>query len=228
MPKAEHKVPKEDSEVAVKEMSDSIASLPEKNSSSRRKSKTQVVEVDVVSETPQEEITPSHSRKRNVPTRDSILSDFDFIMEIIGTEITALREGQSTTKPTKFLRTVNRQLQQLRGHVARSIKQKKNVTPRSNSGNSGFQKPVKISKELANFAGWPEDSRRSRVEVTKYICDYIKANNLQNPDDKRQINPDNRLKKLLGYDPKKSKGPLRYYSIQSCLKAQNHFPIEEE
>lgn len=227
MPKAAHKVQKEEKEekeISTSESVDESVSLSEKNNLSHRKSKTQVIESETVTETSQEDMTP----RRTVPTRESILNDFDFIMEMINKEITDLRDGKSTIKPTKFLRNINKQLQTLRGHVSKSIKTKKNITPRVNNGNSGFQKPVKISKELANFAGWPEDSMKSRVEVTKYICDYIKANNLENPEDRREINPDSRLKKLLGYDPKKSNGPLRYYSIQSCLKTQNHFPLDDE
>lgn len=225
MSKAVNKVKKEDNKILTSENVDETVSQEEKNNSSRRKLKTQVTEIEVATETPQEE--DMTIKKKNVLTRESILNDFDFIMDMINTEITALRDGKSTTKPTKFLRNINKQLQTLRGYVSRSIKIKKNVTPRVNNGNSGFQKPVKISKELANFAGWPEDSMKSRVEVTKYICNYIKSNNLENPEDRRQINPDDRLKKLLGYDPKKNNIPLRYYNIQSCLKTQNHFPLEE-
>jgi chromatin remodeling complex protein RSC6 len=35
-----------------------------------------------------------------------------------------------------------------------------------------------------------------RTEVTKRVWDYIKANNLQDPDDKRQIRADDKLLKV--------------------------------
>ena len=97
----------------------------------------------------------------------------------------------------------------------------KKLTERNNT-NSGFLKPVSISKEMSTFAGWKPDELHSRVDVTKYICNYIKENNLQNPDDKRQITPDAKLKKLLNYTVKDGEPPLKYYSLQTYLK--QHFP----
>jgi chromatin remodeling complex protein RSC6 len=103
----------------------------------------------------------------------------------------------------------------------RVIKPKKTQSQRTTT-NSGFLKPVMISGEMANFTGWNPKELRSRVEVTKYICDYIKEHNLQDPTDRRQIKPDSKLQKLLGYNPKTSDQALRYYSLQTHLK--QHFP----
>ena len=97
------------------------------------------------------------------------------------------------------------------------MKQKKR-TARKGNQNSGFLKPVKISKEMAKFTGWKSSDLKSRVQVTKYICDYIKKHDLQNPEDRREIVPDAKLRKLLDFDPKKSDQPLRYYSLQTYLK----------
>ena len=100
------------------------------------------------------------------------------------------------------------------------MKQKKRST-RKNNNNSGFLKPVPISKEMAKFTGWSADEPRSRVDVTKYICNYIKENDLQNPEDRRQILADSKLRKLLKYDPESATQPLTYFHIQSLMK--NHF-----
>jgi hypothetical protein len=62
------------------------------------------------------------------------------------------------------------------------------------------------------------DDLKSRVDVTKFLCNYIRENNLQNPTDKRQIVPDAKLSKLIKYDSKKESEPLRYYSLQKFLK----------
>ena len=79
---------------------------------------------------------------------------------------------------------------------------------------------------MAKFTGWNVDEPKSRVDITKYICSYIKDNNLQNPEDRRQILADSKLSKLLRYDPKKETEPLTYFRIQSCLKS--HFPKSTE
>lgn len=165
------------------------------------------------------EVTPT--KQRRSPTRESVLEDFETMIMSIETEIQQLREGPSKTKGVKFLRSLNKNLKLLRNRTARVMKQKQR-SGRSNNKNSGFLKPVAISKEMARFTGWDANELRSRVDVTKYICNYISENNLQNPEDRRQINPDAKLRKLLGFDPKKNKEPLRYYSLQTHLK--HHFP----
>lgn len=154
----------------------------------------------------------------------NIITNIDEIIANIETEIDNIREGISTKSGIKFLRSVNKNVKVLRTKTFRVMKQKppklKNVSNRNNT-NSGFLKPVSISKEMSTFAGWKPDELHSRVDVTKYICNYIKENNLQNPDDKRQITPDAKLKKLLNYTTKGGE-PLKYYSLQTCLK--QHFP----
>lgn len=154
----------------------------------------------------------------------NIITNIDEIIANIETEIDNIREGISTKGGIKFLRSVNKNVKALRTKTFRVMKQKppkvKNVSNRNNT-NSGFLKPVSISKEMSTFAGWKPDELHSRVDVTKYICNYIKENNLQNPDDKRQITPDAKLKKLLNYTTKGGE-PLKYYSLQTCLK--QHFP----
>lgn len=52
-----------------------------------------------------------------------------------------------------------------------------------------------VSKELAAVIG---DEPVERTTATKKLWDYIKANNLQNPENKRQIMPDDKLGKVFG------------------------------
>ena len=80
-------------------------------------------------------------------------------------------------------------------------------------------KPVDISSEMRKFTGWDEEPK-SRVQVTKYICDYIKENDLQNPADRRQIRPNAQLKKILRLKGEQ-KDPLTYYTLQKHI--QHHF-----
>ena len=83
-------------------------------------------------------------------------------------------------------------------------------------------KPVGISGEMCKFTGWGTDELKSRVDVTKYICNYIREKDLQNPEDRRQIIPDKKLSGLLGVDKASLKEePLTYYSLQRRI--QPHF-----
>lgn len=169
----------------------------------------------------------SEKYKRQAPTRDSVMASFEEIIKSIETEIDSIREGDAKTKGIKFLRSLNKKLKILRNQSARIIKQKKSSTRKTTtSNNSGFLKPVRISKEMAKFTGWGENELKSRVVVTKAICEYIKQNNLQNPQDKRQIFADAKLSKLLKYDSKKETEPLTYYALQKHLKS--HFLKPEE
>jgi chromatin remodeling complex protein RSC6 len=184
----------------------------------------------VVEDSPKEveisisDTTTSISKKeKELVTKKNILQEFDNIIDMLNIEIQNNRENSSKPNSNvKFLRLLNKNIKSLQSQCVRVMKQK-NTIVRENT-NSGFQKPVKISNELAKFAGWSENELRSRVDVTKYICDYIASNKLQNPEDKRQIIPDSKLQKLLGFNPEKADKPLYYYGIQTYLKNQNHFP----
>jgi chromatin remodeling complex protein RSC6 len=167
-------------------------------------------------------IITATKKSKDIANRENISCAFNDLINMVETEIKDARDSSSKTCDIKFLRSVNKSIKTLRVQCERAIK--KTSTTRQNNHNSGLQKPVKLSSELAKFTGWPEDELHSRVDVTKYICDYIATNKLQNPEDKRQILPDAKLQKLLGFNPEKADKPLYYYGIQTYLKNQNHFP----
>lgn len=60
---------------------------------------------------------------------------------------------------------------------------------------SAFMKPVQVSDALAEIVG---HGPMARTEVTKKLWDYIKKHKLQDPKNKRNIVPDNKLAKVLG------------------------------
>ena len=82
-------------------------------------------------------------------------------------------------------------------------------------------KPVQLSKEMAQFTGWDPTELKSRLDVTKYICEYIKEKQLQNPEDRRIIKPDNKLQNLLKLTGNSDEPPLTYYTLQKNI--QHHF-----
>lgn len=60
---------------------------------------------------------------------------------------------------------------------------------------SAFMKPVHVSEALAAVIG---AGPMPRTEVTKKLWDYIKKHQLQDQKAKRNINPDEKLAKVLG------------------------------
>ena len=65
----------------------------------------------------------------------------------------------------------------------------------SQNKNSAFMQPVNVSADLAAIVG---TGPMPRTEIIKKIWDYIKKNNLQDPTNKRNINPDDKLAKDFG------------------------------
>ena len=166
-------------------------------------------------------------RTRREVSKESVDTDFAGLVERIEGEITRLRESSDKVKVRgiKFLRAVSKSLKTLHNDSKRVMKLKKKKNACRNGEAYGFLKPTRISAELATFTGWDVNTLHSRVNVTNFICKYIKDNKLFNVENERHILPDDRLKKLLGYDPsnppKDKKGNdtyLNYFLLQRYLK----------
>jgi len=67
----------------------------------------------------------------------------------------------------------------------------KSPTPRTD----GIHKPVTPSEELGAVVG---TGAMPRSEIVKKLWEYIKANDLQDPKDKREILADDKLEKVFG------------------------------
>lgn len=216
--------PKSTKKVEKKPKTESDLSKTTKPKSSKKKTVEVVepVEEPEVSnvESSSVEEASKEKKKRRVPTKESLPAEFDELVAVVQEEIERLRKSTGKQKGVKFLRSLNKRIKTLRSHSVRVMKQK-HKTNRTNNTNSGFLKPVQLSKEMAKFTGWDHNEPRSRVDVTKYICNYIRENNLQNPEDRRQILADKKLANLLGYDSKSDDKPLTYYRIQTYMK--KHF-----
>ena len=63
---------------------------------------------------------------------------------------------------------------------------------------NALQKALRPSEELAAVVGAPAPLPRG--EVVSKVWDYIKARNLQNPEDRREILADDMLRKVFGKD----------------------------
>lgn len=62
----------------------------------------------------------------------------------------------------------------------------------------GLNKPMALSEELADFMG---KDVASRADITKKPWVYIKKHELQDPNDKRTVIPDDTLSSILGNRP---------------------------
>ena len=85
---------------------------------------------------------------------------------------------------------------------------------------SGFAKPCKISNELCKFVGIPDGSERSRTDITRYINAYVKEKNLNNPENRREFFPDDKLRAILNVDEKEK---VTYFILQRLIA--HHFPL---
>lgn len=61
----------------------------------------------------------------------------------------------------------------------------------------GLARPVKPSADLAQITG---SDPLPRSQVVSKMWDYIRSNNLQNPENKREIVADDKLRKIFGAD----------------------------
>lgn len=89
---------------------------------------------------------------------------------------------------------------------------------KSNRNPSGFAKKAPISSALADFLGLPHGSELARTDATRQINMYIKSNNLQNPQAKKEILCDAKLKSLL--QPADGE-VVHFFNLQRFLK--KHF-----
>lgn len=231
----------ERSEKSKSKRSSSSSSKRSSSSSKKKSSKSSKAVVEettvpepVVEETTDvqvQEVAPTETttgeepkrRARRVVNRDSVLGGFDGIVEEIEREIETIRTADVKTKKTigvKYLRSMVKRVKTLRNDAARTMKVRK-ASNRPKNNKSGFLAPAQISSDMAKFTGWDVSAPRSRVDVTKYICDYIKTKELQNEKDRRIIMPDDKLRKLLNITKDDTEN-LTYYSLQK--KIQPHFP----
>ncbi len=116
---------------------------------------------------------------------------------------------------------LNHHLKVLEKDMKKQLKAiKKTVKPKvkTNRKPSGFAKPSDVSNELCKFMGRDTGTQIARTEVTQYLIQYIKENQLQFADNKKIILPDEKLKNLLGVD---ATTEVTYFNLQGLMN--KHF-----
>ena len=140
---------------------------------------------------------------------EEIFSQFNLLINGLQTVKLQINTLQHSVKQIE--KTIKKKMKDLKKEVIKN-KQKGNRKP------SGFAKPGKITKELCNFLNKDEGTEIARTEVTRALVAYIKENKLDNNDNGQIINPDNKLKELLGLDDNQN---LTYFTIQKYMN--KHF-----
>ena len=192
-----------------------------------KKAEAQVAATPAVEETKTEEVRAPVERKQ--VSKETFDEDCNSLVKLIEDELVKLKDKDYKTsgKGVKFLKTILKVFKQIHRDGNKLTKLKKPATRKANP-NGGFLKPVRISADMAKFLGWDVNKTFSRTSVTKEICNYIATHQLNDKENRRNINCDAKLKALLKYDPatapKDKDGnpePLTYFRLQQYLK--HHF-----
>lgn len=195
-------------------MAKAKTSAPKKST----KKSTKVVETPPVVEPPVVEPpvvdTPVEKNEEQVPSVED--------------ELTALGEDIKTlvnTLKSLSVRYNSLQKRVVRDHRVMEKKMKGRVKKEKdpNKPPSGFAKPGPVSKDLRKFLGLSDGELISRTKVTQAFTTYCKEHNLQKDSDKRTINADKNITKLLRLE--KSSPPLTFFNLQRYMKI--HYPNKE-
>ena len=188
-----------------------------KKTSTKKVVETPVVETPVVDspvvDTPVVD-TPNVTTDAPVEGYDA---EFTSISEQLKVALTLVKD--LTIKFNALEKRVNRDRKVMDKKMKGRVKRVKDP----NAPPSGFAKPGPVSDELRKFLGLGKDELISRTQVTKKFTEYCKAHNLQNGPDKRVINPDKTVTKLLRLS--KDNEPLTFFNLQKYMKV--HYPNKE-
>ena len=144
---------------------------------------------------------------KTISTSEKLIAKIDSL------EITLISLKKAAELAVSEIKTLKKQSQKI------LLKQQKKKNTKTDNKPHGFAIPSKVSEELCIFMGKEPGSLIARTEVTKKLTGYITNNQLQNPENKRQILPDTNLMALLGEDAKDVF--LTHFTIQKFMN--RHF-----
>jgi len=175
-----------------------------------------------VDETVTQEPVTTDSPVSEIPIDTTVDTQLD--SEDSNTEILFNKLNNQFQDVLSVMKTLHSNLKVLQKEVLRERKESKKkeskIKKKSDKKRnpSGFAMPAPISEDLANFLGLPVGSELARTEVTSKVIAYVKEFNLQNPDKKKEIVPDEKLNKLLT----PAEGDIiTFFNLQTHLK--RHF-----
>lgn len=147
----------------------------------------------------------------NAPT------EFECLMSMASTldEEAKMKRAQAT-ELRKMAKSLQKQMKLLQTKGKKKKVRDPNAPKRQPAG---FAKPTVLSPELYEFLNIESSTLVARTDVTKKITEYIRENDLQNPENRREIILDEPLRKLLN-PPADVK--VTFFTLQTYLKV--HFP----
>mgnify|MGYP000881972067 CR=1 FL=1 len=157
-------------------------------------------------------VVPDNVEQENVPAnteeapKDNLVST---IIEKVNTLFVSFKEVQA------LLKVLSKEYDKQQKIIEKAQKKRQNAK----NSPSGFAKPNKISDELCDFIGVPHGTEKSRTDITRFINTYVKEHNLNKPENKRFILPDDKLKKILNVGDKED---INYFILQKLIS--HHFP----
>jgi len=117
------------------------------------------------------------------------------------------------------VRNLQRQVNRERKETAKVLKKlAKTQRKKRRGGNKapgGFTKPTPLSEPMCQFLEVESGTELPRTEVTRRVNQYVKDHSLQNPENKKIILPDAKLKGLLYLS---DDDELTYFNLQSFMK----------
>jgi chromatin remodeling complex protein RSC6 len=104
----------------------------------------------------------------------------------------------------------------------RQLQKKYKKHKKNTNVKSGFVKPVRITKSLAEVIATNESDLVARSVVNKKLNEYIKKNGLQLHENRQTFRLDSRLAELFGLQ---EGDVVHYFKMQTYLK--HHYPKED-
>lgn len=208
----------------------SKATTEKKNSVPSNKSKKSVSQVEVSNTSESnhvvQEVAPVVQPSVTVSESESVTQvvESNTTVEESNTEILFNKLVNQFQDVQAVMKTLASNLKILQKEVLRERKESKKKESKikkksdKKKSPSGFAKPAPISDDLAIFLGLSPGDNIARTDVTSKVIAYVKEHNLQNPENKKQIIPDAKLKALL--QPGDSE--VNFFNLQTHLK--KHFP----
>jgi chromatin remodeling complex protein RSC6 len=180
-----------------------------------------------VDDTPVDDTPPSDTPVDDTPGDDistddseskSGVSDINPIGMYVSKLNTYVSRIVKMNKELKELVSIGKTLEKDFTYIVKVLSKKSRISTGAKRPLSGFAMPSLLSDELYAFMSIEKGTKVPRKDVTMFINEYVKKNDLREKTDRRTIIPDEPLHKIF---KSTSENKITYFNLQSYLK--HHF-----